>query len=176
MPSDPHYEHYNEDVAEPVPRLRDAAIDTAKSTIIESIFNATSEEVFYQRQIEILLEDHFFHWITTKALKELAQERRLETELVELSNNNKVRFYWLRKNRYFIRKRKEIQSLIEEHAGDNQATGDHGEMMFDAALPRFGFLPTAINVNSHKGKRWTKRPIMTSIAYLNGMDERMGPR
>lgn len=36
------------------------------------------------------------------------------------------------------------------------AIGAHGEGMFDAALPKAGFMPAASNVKSFGGKVWTK--------------------
>ncbi len=34
--------------------------------------------------------------------------------------------------------------------------GRHGETLFDAALPRGGFMPEGRNVTSYRGKTWTK--------------------
>lgn len=72
MSLDELYDHYDEEEDVHQPRPRDVKIDEAKEVIINDLFNAEPEEVFYQRQVEILYEDVFFHWITTKALKELS--------------------------------------------------------------------------------------------------------
>jgi hypothetical protein len=36
------------------------------------------------------------------------------------------------------------------------ALGTHGELMFDAAVPRGGFLPAGSNIRSYGGKTWTE--------------------
>jgi hypothetical protein len=74
----------DEDLTE-VPR--DVKIDEAKEVLLSALFAKHSQQVFYVRQIEILLENErqmellsgvrregFYHWITEKALRELAQE------------------------------------------------------------------------------------------------------
>ncbi len=53
----------------------------------------------------MLLERDFFHWITTKALNELAGSRELEAEKLSLDDAGKVsvKFYRLKRNRYWKR-------------------------------------------------------------------------
>jgi hypothetical protein len=45
------------------------------------------------------VEDIFFHWITEKALNELAEERRINFS-EESTEHHRAHFYWPRRHRY----------------------------------------------------------------------------
>lgn len=141
-------------------RPRDDKIDEAKSALRSELFASDPDAVFYQRQIETSYERRFFHWITAKALNELAAERVISTELATLSGNTRIRFYWHPKNRYWRRQANAIRKLVLLFSDSNMAhaIGKQGELMFDAALPRVGMLPIAPfkNVNSFNGCTWTQ--------------------
>jgi hypothetical protein len=55
---------------------RDPKIDEVKEEILVDLFLKDPDWVFYQRQIEVRYERKFFHWITAKALNELAEEKK----------------------------------------------------------------------------------------------------
>jgi len=61
-------------------RPRDIKFDEAKEILASELFAKDVNSVFYQRQIEVQHEDTFFHWITAKALNELAAERKIFSE------------------------------------------------------------------------------------------------
>lgn len=148
-----HYEFY-EPSEEDWPR--DQKVDVAKVRILEVLFSK-SDAVYYQRQAEILMEGEFFHWITAKALNELADEGAIGSELRDLKSI-KLKFYWNRSNRYWKRKANAIQGLVLRFSAHRftNAVGLHGEMMADAALPRAGLMPEAVNVKSWGGAVWDK--------------------
>ncbi len=52
---------------------RDTKIDEAKEEL-RSFFSDRSKEVFYERQLQVIFEKQFFHWITVDALRELVAE------------------------------------------------------------------------------------------------------
>jgi hypothetical protein len=58
-------------------RPRDEAIDAAAPRILQ-IFDAAPSRVFYSTQIETQLERDIFHWITNKALLELANAGKIQ--------------------------------------------------------------------------------------------------
>jgi hypothetical protein len=138
-------------------RPRDVKIDEAKNVLIKELFLKEPDGVFYQRQIEIFFERQFFHWITAKALNELAEEGKIGVETKKYPNIH-IRFYWSRKNRYWTRRAKAIEKLVMRFSDPvfTHGLGRHGEMMFDAALPHGGFLPNSKNVRSYGGIEWTK--------------------
>jgi hypothetical protein len=53
---------------------RDPKLDPAKSDLL-NWFEGNRTGVFYGRQIEVIFEKKYFHWITHKALRELTRGR-----------------------------------------------------------------------------------------------------
>lgn len=136
---------------------RDSKIDEAKAVLMAELFAVKPLEVFYSRQIEILFERRFFHWITAKALNELAKEGQIKGQSQDLGPV-KLKQYWSTKHRYPKRQCTEIGKLVLASAQQpfTRAVGRHGEMMFDAALPTGGFIPAGRNVRSYQGRMWTE--------------------
>jgi hypothetical protein len=65
---------------------RDPMIDAAKTKLME-FFKSRPNEVFYDQQLQILMEEkpfRFFHWITSAALKELREEGEIQSEILPL--------------------------------------------------------------------------------------------
>jgi hypothetical protein len=149
------YDFYDEPEEE-FERPRDSKIDEAKEVLMRDLFGVQPERVFYGRQIEVMFERVFFHWITSAALSELIDEGKILSQKLDIRAGLEARFYWSRQVRYWKREATRIAKLIERYSREDvgRALGQHGELMFDAALPRFGFMPVAWNVNEHQGKRW----------------------
>jgi hypothetical protein len=122
------------------------------------LFEVHPEKVFYGRQIEVMFEKRFFHWITTRALGELGAQRDIESAIEILAGAVSIRFYWSKKNRYWRRQANRIRKLVQQFSLPEfgRALGAHAETMFDAALPTVGFLPKARNVREYAGRVWTK--------------------
>lgn len=142
---------------------RDVKIDEAKALLLAELFAKRPDEVFYARQIEIMYERKFFHWITAKALRELQGQGLIRGEERSLSDpavtpGVRMHLYWSPKNRYFKRQGNEIESLVRRFSDSRftSAIGMHGESLFDAALPRAGFVPRGRSVRAFGGKEWTK--------------------
>ena len=132
----------------PEERPRDSKIDEAKALLLGHLFTQRPQEVFYGRQIEVLFEKRFFHWITSKALRELVEGRQIRAHTLPLHEQDPsvtIRFYTALANRYWKRQADEIRKLVREYSRPEfgHALGDHAEVMFDAALPQAGFMPTA---------------------------------
>lgn len=153
------WEYYDEPIDMPYeePRPRDAKTDEAKARLSE-LFEEKSEQVFYGRQVEVLLEKDFYHWITSRTMNELVQEGKINSKKMILRAGIEARYYMAKGNRYWKRQAKKIGGVILEYSKPQftRALGQHGELMFDAALPTVGFMPKAKDVTEYKGKKWTK--------------------
>lgn len=145
---------YEED--EPV-RPRDPKVGEAKKVLLSRYFHEDGSDVYYARQLEIWLERNFYHWITKKALNELAQERKIKFERVE-AGRHMAHFFWPRKHRYPRRQIREILGLIGEFSDPTftRALGKHGELLTDAAFARVGFRIIQSKVRDVDGRRWIK--------------------
>jgi hypothetical protein len=136
-------------------RPPDPKTEEAKVALLD-LFGSRPETVFYGRQLQVMFEKPFWHWVTVRALGQLTDEGRIATEILPLAGSVNVRFYWSKRNRYWKRQTQAMRKIILRFSepGFGRALGQHGEMMFDAALPTVGFLPKARDVTSYNGRDW----------------------
>src|ERR1039457_7249473 len=99
------------DPEEREPRRRDRKIDEAKEVLLAEFSPDGADQVCYGRQLEIWLEGRFSHWITKKALNELAGERKI-TMVVEKHGDITAHMYVPRRHRYPRRQIGEVIRLI----------------------------------------------------------------
>jgi len=137
----------------------DAYVTDARGELLKLI-NARPQEVFYERQLQVFFENQFYHWVTSKALDELAEDREVQSGFRPLTRYGggaaKARFFFSTQLRYWTRKANEAVKLISEYSDPvfTRAVGRQAEMLFDAGLARFGFIPQAQETNEYGGKRW----------------------
>jgi hypothetical protein len=164
MPAHPHlrweppdYEpDYEPDIGEEEEeRPRDPAVDRAKEAI-RAFFDHERMNVFYKQQLEVIFEDDFFHWVTSRALSELAAEGHIAVEREELPGVGTITLYHATTHRYWRRQAQDVIALVTQFSAPafTAGLGAQGELMFDAALPTVGFMPTARKVKSYGGKEW----------------------
>ena len=145
------HEDYSPDEEDRPP---DPAVGAAAGRLRE-FFEAQPHRLFYSTQIATHLEREFFHWITGKALLQLAQAQEIQRNPAEVEGNH-VNFYAHRRHRYWRREQREMIGLLQRLFNPEfaQAVGRHGELMFDAALGRQGFRAEARDTRSWQGKTW----------------------
>ncbi len=150
---DPAYEpDIREDEEE---RPRDPVVDQAKDAI-RAFFDRERANVFYKQQLEVIFEDAFFHWVTSRALSELAAEGSIAVEPEELPGIGIIMLYHATTHRYWRRQGQEVIALVRQFSAPTftAGIGAQGELMFDASLPTVGFLPTGRKVKAYGGKEW----------------------
>jgi len=136
---------------------RDEKIDEAKASVL-SFLTENNSNVFYERQLTIIFEDRYFHWITVKALLELMEQGSILSDILELAPKVPIRFFHMKANRYWKRQASQILKLVKQFSAPNfaRAIGLQGELLVDATLPLAGFNVIARNVNSFQGRLWTE--------------------
>src|SRR6266567_7189186 len=76
---------------------------------LRKFFDQENEAVFFCRQIEILFEGRFFHWITARALRNLVEAGRVRMEVRRIpSTGGVIHLFWNRKYRYYRRAADEV--------------------------------------------------------------------
>jgi len=146
---------------EPSAQPRDPVIDRAKSELRAFVLSQPAK-VFYQRQLQVIFEGRFFHWITSRALSELAAEGTLRSESLTLPQSEtlsgRIVIYRSPRHRYWRRGAREIIRLVSRFSKPEftWALGTQGELMFDAGLPTVGFMPQGSSLRSYKGLEWTE--------------------
>jgi hypothetical protein len=152
---EPAVDYYDETAenAELERQPRDPAIDLAIERL-QVFFDDAPQSLFYSTQIETLLERDFFHWIVGKGLLEMGNSKRIQRIAVPIEKQV-INFYANRKHRYVRRELKIMLTLLRRIFDPEftHAIGRHGELMFDAALGRYGFKAEAKNTAT-----WRNRP------------------
>lgn len=84
--ADAAYSHWEDPDREPdyqeaeEERPRDPYVDVAKASLRE-FFEHERHQVFYKRQLAVMFEDSFYHWVTDRALSELGAEGHIVSEM-----------------------------------------------------------------------------------------------
>lgn len=134
---------------------RDPKLDEAAPDLLKW-FEDNPNGVFYGRQLEVLFEKKYFHWITHKALRELTNSGAIATEIRTTVGGNQLRLYWSKRNRFYKRAAAAIVKLVEEHTNPDlsKAIGHHAEALFGVAAGREGFHLHGPAINAFQGKTW----------------------
>ena len=135
---------------------RDPKVDQAVERL-HAFFNASPQRLFYSIQIETSLEREFFHWITGRGLLEMGDAKEI-TRISATVQGQTVNFYANRKHRYVRRELKMMLNILARlfNPEFTHAIGRHGELMFDAALGRFGFRAEAKDAKTWNDLTWTE--------------------
>jgi len=145
-------------VAEEAPEeiAGDPKLPAARDYLMATYFASGSRTVYYQRQLQVLAEGQFFHWITAYALGQLVAAGRIGSE-TQPFGAGAIRYYWPRGHRDRKTQVKAIRKLIDRMAepGFARGVGRHGETMIDAALPRIKMVPVASEAREFNGEAWT---------------------
>jgi hypothetical protein len=135
---------------------RDSYVDLAKADL-KTLFETEPESVFYQRQLQVMFEKDYFHWVIVRALVELVEEGVIASETLPLPGTGAITFYRSTGHRYWKRDADEIVKLVSRFSESSftYALGAQGEALFDAALPTVGFMPKGMKVRSYGAAEWT---------------------
>src|SRR5215471_13877333 len=135
----------------------DSYEEKVHETLID-IFEKAEKKVFFSRQLEVRLENDYFHWITNRAIRRLAVERRIKDERRQLQSSGEIHLLWHPSFRYYKREAATVVKLVEEYSNPNiaGAIGLHGETMVLEGFARHQFVMKGRNTRSYGGKEWTK--------------------
>ena len=123
---------------------------------IKEFLNLNVLKVYYGRQIEVLFEDKYFHWITNRVLRQLVNERVILVESRNLKWGGSVNLYWHKTNRYFKREASKVVNLIERYSLDKigSAVGRHGEHLALEGFAKLGFVLLGTDLSELRGRKW----------------------
>src|SRR5208282_2399342 len=125
---------------------------------VEKFINEHPEKVFFSRQIEILHEAEFFHWVTNRAIRDLEANGKIVSEWRRLKTGSSIKLLWHRSYRYHRRGAAELVKLVEEYSNPNigGALGRHGELMVLEGFAKSRFLMAGQSTREFGGKKWTQ--------------------
>jgi hypothetical protein len=136
--------------------VSDTEEDKARARLLAH-FVDNPERVFYSRQLEVLFEREYFHWVTNRALRGLIQEGHVVMEPRRLDIGSEIKLVWHRSFRFYKRAATEVFDLVNRYT--NSATdgtlGMQGEHLILAAFARRQFLLIAEESKSYRDTVWT---------------------
>ena len=133
--------------------------DPAQSRVadkLRKLFDEKREAVFYSRKLEVMFEDEFFHWITSRALRQLAIEGVIRSEKRALGLASSLNIYWHHSFRYYRRTANELVRLVGEYSDPNVggAIGIHAELLVLEGFAKKQFLLLGRDTRSFNGRTW----------------------
>jgi hypothetical protein len=142
-------------------RAADEGGDPAQTravAVLRSFFRERNEQVFFSRQVEVIHEGEFFHWVTNRAIRELEAAGEIASDVRRLKTGGEIKVLWNRSFRYFRRAASQVVRLVELYSNPNigAALGLHGEMMVLEGFARHQFVLRARAVRNLDGATWTE--------------------
>ena len=115
--------------------------------VLWEFFEKNQERVFYSRQLYVLHEDDFFHWVTGRAVRNLIEDGLIRTESRPLKHGGEIHLYWHKSFRYYKRTAANLVSLVHEYANPEfgKLLGYTAEMLVSHGFARSGFIMVSEN-------------------------------
>lgn len=155
-------ETWGDDIIEDIPEEASARWDPKVEEavpVLEAHFQA-QRQVFYLRQLQVMFEKKFFHWITAKAVRQLVAADRVKLEVQPLLplGAGVVNFLFHPSVRYWRRDVNRKLGLIRRFSTEDvgRACGRQAEILFSRVLMMKGFTFVAENARAYGGQEWTE--------------------
>jgi hypothetical protein len=122
------------------------------------LYEKAKGEVHYLKQLQVLFEKKYFHWMTYHVMKFLYDSGSLVLKKEEHKDKGETHFYLHPSNRYAKRKIKERVRLIEDFSRDeiSLSCGRRAEDLFCIGLAKQGFKISGVKVREWNGVKWEK--------------------
>jgi hypothetical protein len=140
-----------------MPKLDDSAEARARARLLAFFFDNPSK-VFFSRQLEVLFEREFFHWITNRALRRLIEQGLVATEARPMTTGSEVKLVWNKKFRFYKRAAEATFDLVNRYstAATDGTLGMQGEHLVLAAFARRQYLLIGEETSAHRDVKWTE--------------------
>jgi hypothetical protein len=139
-----------------IKRVEDSTEARARARLIAH-FEDNPEAVFYSRQLEVMYEREYFHWVTNRAIRRLVNEGRILSEARKLDLGSEIKLLWHRRFRFYKRAATEVFNLVNRYssAATDGALGLQGEHLVLAAFARRQYLLIGEAARAYRGIIWT---------------------
>lgn len=135
----------------------DEYVEDAKAAL-RAFFTERCQEVFYVKQLQVLFEKPFFHWVTARALSALVKEGLVRPEVVPLEGETKAKFIFDRRHRYYKRQIDRSLAIIREYSRPEiaAACGEQADILFSHGLMKRGFVLVGEDTSEYGGRKWVE--------------------
>jgi hypothetical protein len=140
-----------------VKRVEDSEEARARARLLAH-FEDNLEAVFYSRQLEVMFEREYFHWVTNRALRRLVEEGRIVSEARKLDLGSEIKLLWNKKYRFYKRAANDVFDLVNRYSSSatDGALGLQGEHLVLAAFARTQYVLLGEATSEHGGIKWTE--------------------
>jgi hypothetical protein len=150
-----------EDIEDIYPEESEESVDDfqkAASEDVRKLFRDNSERVFYSRQVEVMLEKKYFHWVTNRVLRTLAEQRVINREVRTFAWGGSITLYWNSSYRFYRREASKVIDIVESYSKDSitSAIGQHCELLVVEGFAKIQFVNLGRSVNQYKGIKWNE--------------------
>ena len=121
-------------------------------------FKKYKNSVFVTKQLQVLFESHYFHWVTYRALCNLEENVGLLKRTTHKFHGIEAEVRFHRSNRYHIRKSKKLMELVKAYSNVDisWACGLEANKLFYIALSERDFKYHGKDINKFKRRKWTQ--------------------
>jgi hypothetical protein len=125
---------------------------------VRDLFGQQPRRVFFARQVEVLLEGPFFHWVTKRAIATLIAEGLVVSERARLGNGSEITLLWHRSHRYPRREARALLRLVDEYSAPSvgSALGAHAELLLIEGFALRGFEILGRDIRGFAGRQWVE--------------------
>lgn len=123
---------------------------------LRQFFHNNRQTVFFSRQLEVLYEDTYYHWLTNRAIRNLEAEESIRSEWRKLRTGTSIKLVWDRTFRFYKRVANQLVRLVEEYSDPNigASLGLHGETMVLEGFARTQFVMISRNASEYREAKW----------------------
>jgi hypothetical protein len=113
-------------------------------------------KVFYSRQLEIMFEDKYYHWITNRALRDLVESKEIISQHYNLKNAGSLNIVWHKSFRYYKRAAEKVCELVDSYSSPSLSAGigRNGEFLVLEGFVANGFLFRGKGINEFNEEKW----------------------
>ena len=137
---------------------------------LRKFFKKYKNSVFVTKQLQVLFESHYFHWVTYRALCNLEYEDGLIKRTTHKLHRIEAIVRFHRSNRYHKRKTKRLMGVVRAYSNEDisWACGMEANNLFYIALSQRDFKYHGKDINKFKGREWTQTE--HNLDYILGRD------
>ena len=139
----------------PEEKAEDEYVEQAKPALMK-FFDENKDTVFYLKQLQVLFEKPFFHWVTARALYALDDDGLVGSEITSSEGGTRVRLFFRRGYRYRRRQASRLLEIIDEMSKPEvgEACGEQADVLFYNALMGRRFLAYGQDIREFRGTVW----------------------
>lgn len=144
----------------------DSYVQQAVEDLKEWFNDNREERIGYMRQLAVIFEDDYYHWITYNAIKYLHKQGFLKKDQRKWGKDKSLNIFYTPEIKYKSRKEKKIINIVQTLDENSREIGDTGEYVVERTLGRMTNMDwVGKETRSYDGKEWTDTDENLDLIY-----------